>query len=92
MGLGKALKELRNKRGWTLTETAKALKVSLTTYREWEEGRKLPADKLVSLAALHSISVSELLGQRQLSNEELARALSCFETGIAHLRKAISNL
>ncbi len=92
MDLGKTLKNLRNKKGWSLTETAKELRVSLTTYREWEEGRKIPADKLVSLAALHSISVSELLGQKQVVNTELASALQCFETGIAHVRKALSHL
>ena len=92
MDLGEKLKELRNRQRWSLTETAKALKVSLTTYREWEEGRKIPAERLVSLASLHSISVSELLGQKQIANEELARALTCFEAGVAHVRKALSHL
>lgn len=92
MGLGARLKELRNKKSWSLTKTAEALGVSVTTYREWEEGRKIPVERLVSLAGLHSTSVSELLGQKQVANEQLALALKCFESGIDHVRKALAQL
>jgi len=68
------------------------LGVSVTTYREWEEGRKIPVERLVSLAELHSTSISDLLGQKQLANEELAMALKSFANGIDHVRKALAQL
>jgi transcriptional regulator with XRE-family HTH domain len=76
MGLSRRLKELRNNRDWSLTKTAEALGVSVTTYREWEEGRKIPVERLASLAELHGTSISDLLGKKQVVNEELAMALS----------------
>lgn len=92
MNLSKKLKELREAKAWSLVDTAKRAQVPISSYRGWEEGRKVPVEMLVKLAEIHGISISHLLGERQVSNQELAQAMSCFERGMEHLKKAISRL
>lgn len=92
MKLATKLKQLRIEKSWSLATAARRLSVPVSTYKEWEMGRKIPVDQLVNLAALHSTSVSNLLGQKQISNEELAKGLLALEAAMAHVKKAISHL
>ncbi|MEK6773828.1 MAG: helix-turn-helix transcriptional regulator [Bdellovibrionota bacterium] len=92
MKLAVKLKQLRVQKSWSLATTARSLGVPASTYKEWELGRKIPVDQLVNLAGLHSTSVSNLLGQKQISNEELAKGLLALEAAMIHVKKAISHL
>lgn len=92
MNLATKLKQLRIQKSWSLAGTARRLGVPVSTYKEWELGRKIPVEQLVNLAGLHSTSVSQLLGQKQNSNEELAKGLLALETAMTHVKKAISYL
>jgi transcriptional regulator with XRE-family HTH domain len=92
MSLGQQLKEMRKNRGWSIVETAEKIQVPVSSYRGWEEGRRFPVEMLWRLAEIYGISISQLLGQRRLSNQELAQAMTCFEEGMIHLRRAISQL
>ena len=57
-----SLKELREKRGVTQSEVARALNISRTTVSMWETDNALPrADKLVQLAQILGCTVDELL-------------------------------
>ena len=92
MKLGTKIKSLRQAKSWSLSETAARLKTSVSTYRDWEDGRKIPAEMLVAIAALHGSSVSALLGQKQRANEELALGIMALEKALEHIRSALSKL
>lgn len=90
--LGERLRQLRMEKAQSLKEIAGQLGVSLTTYREWEEGRRVPAEYLPNLANIHSVSITALLGLENEAELELKRALSQFESGIKLLRQALNKL
>lgn len=92
MTLEQKLKELRAGKGWSLTRTAKKLNVSLTTYREWEAGRRPPIERLIQICALYTMSISELLGQKTLAHQELAKAIELFEGALSCLKGAMARL
>ena len=90
--LAAELIRLRVQKGWSQSHIARLLKVSVTTYREWEKGRSVPVEVLMDLSELYGISLSSLLGKRQAANEELALALKSFEVGIKHIHSALAKL
>ena len=61
------LKELRQQRGLTQEELAKALYVSRTAISKWESGRGYPnIDSIKAIAKFFSISLDELLSSREV--------------------------
>lgn len=58
------LKMLREKAGWSKTETARRLGVkSLSTYANWEYGEREPDHRtLIKMARLFNVSIDFLLG------------------------------
>lgn len=59
--LAERLKRLRLKRGLSVTEVARAIGVATSTYREWEQGRKIKGEPYQKLAELFEVALSELL-------------------------------
>jgi transcriptional regulator with XRE-family HTH domain len=58
----KRLKRFRERFGWSVSDVAKALDISQSTYREWEYGRKISGhESFLKLAALFQISLDELM-------------------------------
>lgn len=56
------LKELRERRGWNMRETAKALGIPYTTYVSYEkEDRQLYSEPLVKIAKLYDVPVDYIL-------------------------------
>lgn len=74
------LKELREQRAWTKTETAKRLSVGTSTYSNWEYGLREPdIDRLSQLADLYGVTVDYLLGRSdQLPSVDLAQSKITF--------------
>ena len=61
------LKELRAQKGLTQEELAEALYVSRTAVSKWESGRGYPnLDSLKAIAAYFSVTVDDLLSERDL--------------------------
>lgn len=61
------LKELRQQRGLTQEELAKALYVSRTAISKWESGRGYPnIDSIKAIAKFFSVSLDELLSSREV--------------------------
>ena len=59
--LGKRLLNLRLKKGLSLSELARDIGVSPSTYREWEQGRKIKGEPYEKLALILGVSINELL-------------------------------
>jgi transcriptional regulator with XRE-family HTH domain len=59
--LGHRLRQLRSKRGLTVSEVANTLGVSVSTYREWENGRAIRGEPYSELAKILHVTLSELL-------------------------------
>lgn len=65
------LKILRKKQGYTQQELANILKVAKTTVSTWERGAAKPRMDVASkLASLYGISVSQLIGESNLVEDE----------------------
>lgn len=62
MSFHKRLKHLREKQGVSPTQMAKELKVSLSTYRDWEYGRKITGEPYLKIASVLGVGLNELLG------------------------------
>ena len=57
----KRLERLRTSKGFTLKETARAIEVPESTYREWKNGRGLRLPPFQKISQLFAISVTELI-------------------------------
>ena len=63
MEFNEKLKELRQQKGLTQEELAKALYVSRTAISKWESGRGYPSiDSMKAIAKFFSVSLDELVG------------------------------
>lgn len=56
-------REMRKRAGFTSTQAAANLNVSVTTLMNWEQGKTSPkCEKLVDMMKLYSCTANELLG------------------------------
>lgn len=56
---------LRQARGWTMTDTARALGLEYNTYKHYEQRSLMPLYLLVKLASLAGEPIETLLGQSE---------------------------
>lgn len=78
MALGSRLRQLRNAKGFTQKEVAKAIGVSERTYIAYELDERLPRtkEKYEKLAEFYKVSVDYLFGQEsEYENRQVARIL-----------------
>lgn len=74
--IGTRIRAMREARGLTQTEVAKALHVHQTAVSQWEYGRTRPdIDLLNKLASLYNVTTDELLGNDQSGEDEEIWAL-----------------
>ncbi len=57
----------RSRCGYSKTELAKILGVSLTTYGGYVKGKPIPSDKLCQMADLFNVTSDYLLGRKTAS-------------------------
>ena len=85
------LKILRKKHGYTQQELANILKVAKTTVSTWERGAAKPRMDVASkLASLYGISVSQLIGESNLVEDETHANKKSTEKEPVDLDKALS--
>ena len=82
--LGERLRHLRNKQNLTASEVAQAIRVSVSTYREWENGRSIRGEPYVELAKILQVSIPELLTGE---HRELSKIFSEFDELEKKLKK-----
>ena len=69
--IGKFISELRNEKGLTQEQLGELLFVSNKTVSRWETGKYLPpADMLMKMSELFSVSINEILSGKRLSESE----------------------
>lgn len=88
---GKRITKLRTQRGLTQKAVAEALHVPLSTYKEWEYGRRIQGEHIyVVLAETLGVSLRELLtGQ---GHAETSGALKKIDLAIQHMEEARKSL
>lgn len=59
--LGKRLRKLREKKGFSIAEISKNISVSPSTYRDWEYGREIKGEPYVKIADYFNVSLNFLL-------------------------------
>ena len=70
MNIGEKIRDLRLQRRMKMTEVAKLIEVSVSTYRDWEYGRKIPAKYLGKIARALSTSVGTLTDEKSKGEPE----------------------
>tara|TARA_B110000908_G_C10095609_1_gene376145 strand:- start:303 stop:590 length:288 start_codon:yes stop_codon:yes gene_type:complete len=86
--IGKKLHELRKKNNLSISECAKKIGVSPSTYRDWEYGRAISGEPYIKIATLFSISLSELFG---LNKRDTVEAIDLIEHRIYELLNDVKN-
>lgn len=89
MKIAKKIRELRIERKMTLKETAKHLEVPVSTYRDWEYGRKIPADAAIKLAEIFDVPMSIFSGRGVSRDADLERAVALMEEALKIVRSAV---
>lgn len=70
MDTGKRLRELREARGLSQEEVAKAIGVGRVTYLKYENGENRPVRKLKELSSFFKVSIDYLLGNETPAAEK----------------------
>lgn len=61
MNFGERLQKLRISRSLSVSDMARKLSISLSTYRDWEYGRGIRGEPYILMAKVLKVSLSELL-------------------------------
>jgi transcriptional regulator with XRE-family HTH domain len=61
MKMATRLKKLRTDKGLTIRDVAAAIKVPISTYRDWEYGKAIRGEPYQNLAELFEVTLDELL-------------------------------
>lgn len=88
---GKRLRQLREAKNFTASEVAQALKVPITTYREWENGRAIRGLPYVRIAEILQVSLTELMTGEKSERKELFEQLEQIERLIFQHRKSLQS-
>lgn len=87
--LATRLRQLRLERNMTMKEVASAMQISRTTYRDWEYGRKMPAEMLSRLSDVFQVSLNELVGtDNNPTPQNLSQAITWIEEGLKLLKRS----
>ena len=68
--LGERLRKSREQKGLSISEVARRLNVSPSTYRDWEYGREIKGEPYTAICSLFDISYSFLFTGKELEVEE----------------------
>ena len=70
--LSERLVSLREQKGWTKTRVANAIKTPVSTYANYEYGRREPdIETIKQLANLYNVSADYLLGRKEPEKHEI---------------------
>lgn len=85
------LKTHREQKGIRVSEMAKLLGVSVSTYRDWEYGRKITGEPYVLMASILQISINELLTGDKGCPIKITRNLEVIKFQILELERELSS-
>lgn len=88
---GKKLRSLREERRLTMKEVAEQAGVSLSTYREWEYGRKILGEPYVKIAEALGVSVGELLSGKKPTKQGVMDELRALEVHLQNLKRELAS-
>jgi len=89
MKLAQKIRKLRLERKMTLKETAKLLDVPASTYRDWEYGRKIPADAILKLAEAFDVPINVFTHRETNPGADLQMAIDLIEEALKIVRNAV---
>lgn len=87
--ISERIKELRSKSNKTVASCARAIGVSSSTFRDWEQGRSISGEPYIKMARLFGISLSELFG---IKDGDLSIELKSIEDQLSHLKDHVRNI
>jgi transcriptional regulator with XRE-family HTH domain len=87
----KRITNLRLKNGLTQRQVAESLGVPLSTYKEWEYGRKIQGEEFyVKMSEVFSVNIRTLLtGEQNQRQEDLLQRLEAALTQLQELKSAL---
>lgn len=89
MKISQKIRKYRLERKMTLKATAQLLGVPLSTYRDWEYGRKIPAEVLPKLAEAFNLPLTVFSEKSVLNPNDLQKAVVLLEEALMIVRNAI---
>lgn len=87
--IGDRLRVYRHQRDLKPKDVAKAVGVAVTTYREWENGRRISGEPYLALAKLFQIPVAELLSGEPIPNSRAFDQLENIESLLKNLKETL---
>lgn len=89
MSIAKKLKTLRKKQQLSVVECADFVGVSTSTWRDWEQGRKISGEPYLRISQLFAVSLSELFGAKE---GDMAIQLKELQVGLEELLTCVKSL
>lgn len=84
--LSDRLCRLRTAKRLSVKEAAERIGVPVTTYREWEHGRKIVGEPYVQIARVFEVSVYELITGEKTSSSDISKIVDVIEQEIKKLK------
>lgn len=85
--LGVRLRRLRNGKNLSVKDVAENLGIPTTTYREWENGRKIVGEPYIGLSKLFDVSVYELITGEKVTASEFVTSIDLIEEELRKIKK-----
>lgn len=82
----KRLKQLRLERGLTQKDVASLLRISPSTYRDWEMGKQIKGEPYVEIAAVFGVSLTMLLTVKESKGDEILEHVRALERIVQTIR------
>ena len=89
MPFSERLKYFRTKKKLSVAQCAQMIGVSVSTYRDWENGRSISGEPYYKIANVFGVSLSELFGA---GTTELSTELLSIMFIVEEVSKSIKNL
>lgn len=89
MTISQRIRQLRLGKKMTLKEIAGQLGVPTSTYRDWEYGRKVPAEVVSRLAEFYGLPISAFTANPKAQQSELRRVSALLEEALQIVRSAL---
>ncbi len=83
MSLGERLRTLRTEKKLSISEVARHVGVSVSTYRDWEYGREIKGEPYLKLATLLNVNLTYLLTGK---DSEVFKELEELESIVKNIR------
>jgi transcriptional regulator with XRE-family HTH domain len=81
------LRRLRDEKKLTVKHVAEFLNIPTTTYREWENGRKIVGEPYIELSKLFNISVHELISGEKNTDQAAYKSIELIQSELSKLKQ-----